>query len=63
MTQPNFLIIMSDEHDPRVSEPYGHPFVRTPTMRRLADRGGATVGAVPGPLGRRSSVLPPDLPP
>jgi choline-sulfatase len=39
MTQPNFLLIMSDEHDPRVSEPYGHPFVRTPNMQRLADRG------------------------
>jgi choline-sulfatase len=39
MDQPNFLIIMSDEHDPRLSEPYGHPFVRTPNMRRLAERG------------------------
>ena len=39
MAQPNFLIVMSDEHDPRVSEPYGHPFVHTPNMRRLADRG------------------------
>jgi choline-sulfatase len=39
MPQPNFLIIMSDEHDPRVSEPYGHPFVRTPNIQRLAERG------------------------
>jgi choline-sulfatase len=39
MAQPNFLVIMSDEHDPRVSELYGHPFVRTPNMRSLADRG------------------------
>lgn len=39
MTHPNFLVIMSDEHDPRVSSPYGHPFVRTPAMQRLADNG------------------------
>lgn len=37
--RPNILIIMSDEHDPRVSTPYGHPFIRTPAMQRLADRG------------------------
>ncbi len=41
MTRPNFLIIMSDEHDPRVSSPYGHPFIETPALQRLAD-GGAT---------------------
>jgi len=39
MPRPNFLIIMSDEHDPRVSEPYGHPFVATPALQRLAERG------------------------
>ncbi len=39
MVGPNFLIIMSDEHDPRVSSPYGHPFVETPSMQRLADGG------------------------
>ena len=37
--RPNFLIIMSDEHDPQVSSPYGHPFIHTPAMQRLADRG------------------------
>jgi len=37
--QPNFLIIMSDEHDPRVSTPYGHPFIHTPAMQQLADGG------------------------
>ena len=37
--QPNFLIIMSDEHGPMWSSAYGHPFVRTPNMERLADRG------------------------
>lgn len=39
MKKPNFLIIMSDEHDPMISTPYGHPFVRTPNMQRLADAG------------------------
>jgi len=39
VTAPNILIIMSDEHDPRVSAPYGHPFVATPALRRLADGG------------------------
>jgi choline-sulfatase len=39
MKKPNFLIIMSDEHDPMVSTPYAHPFVRTPNMQRLADAG------------------------
>lgn len=38
-SRPNFLIVMSDEHDPRVSSPYGHPFVHTPSMQRLADCG------------------------
>ena len=37
MSKPNFLIIMSDEHDPGVSSPYGHPFVRTPNLQRFAD--------------------------
>lgn len=37
--RPNVLIVMSDEHDPRVSEPYGHPFVRTPNLQRLSERG------------------------
>lgn len=39
MARPNFLLVMSDEHDPRVSSPYGHPFVATPRMQRLADGG------------------------
>jgi choline-sulfatase len=37
--RPNFLIIMTDEHNPRVSSPHGHPFIRTPNLQRLADRG------------------------
>lgn len=37
--KPNFLIIMTDEHNPFVSEPMGHPFIRTPNIQRLADNG------------------------
>ncbi len=37
--QPNILIVMSDEHSPRFAAPYGHPFVETPNMQRLADEG------------------------
>ena len=37
--RPNFLIIMSDEHGPMWSSAYGHPFVRTPNMERLAEVG------------------------
>ncbi len=39
MTQPNILIIMSDEHAPMFSSVYGHPIVQTPNMQRLADMG------------------------
>ena len=39
MATPNFLIIMTDEHNPFVSKPFGHPFIRTPNIQRLADRG------------------------
>jgi len=37
--QPNFLVIMSDEHAPMFSGAYGHPLVRTPHLDRLAKRG------------------------
>ncbi len=37
--KPNILIIMTDEHNPMISKPYGHPLVRTPNMQRLADNG------------------------
>ena len=36
---PNLLIIMSDEHAPMYSGPYGHPLVQTPHMDRLAEDG------------------------
>jgi choline-sulfatase len=39
MDRPNILIIMTDEHNPTVSSPYGHPFVQTPNIQRLANRG------------------------
>ncbi len=39
MSQPNILIIMSDEHAPMYSSVYGHPIVRTPNMERLAAAG------------------------
>ena len=36
---PNILLIMSDEHAPMYSGPYGHPLVHTPHMDRLAEGG------------------------
>ena len=35
----NVIVFMSDEHNPRYSSPYGHPFVDTPNMQWLADNG------------------------
>ena len=37
--RPNFLVIMSDEHGPMWSSVYGHPFVQTPNMERIAESG------------------------
>ena len=39
MTQPNFLVIMSDEHQARALGCAGHPFVKTPNLDALAARG------------------------
>ncbi len=36
---PNILILMTDEFNPKYSSPYGHPFIETPNMERLASRG------------------------
>lgn len=36
---PNILLIMSDEHAPQFSSTYGHPFVQTPNLDRLATNG------------------------
>ncbi len=35
----NVLLLISDEHNPLYSEPYGHAFVQTPNMVRLAEEG------------------------
>jgi len=35
----NFLVLMSDEHNPLYSKPYGNTTVKTPNMNALADRG------------------------
>lgn len=35
----NVLVLMSDEHNPKVSSAYGHPRVETPNMERLAREG------------------------
>ena len=37
--KPNFLVIMTDQHDPMRSATYGHPRIKTPTMDRLAAEG------------------------
>src|SRR5207237_4294975 len=38
-SQPNILVIMSDEHGPMFSSTYGHRIVRSPHMDALAARG------------------------
>jgi choline-sulfatase len=35
----NFIILMSDEHNPFYSTPYGNETVKTPNMQALAERG------------------------
>jgi choline-sulfatase len=39
MRQHNTVIIMSDEHDPRIMGCAGHPFIKTPHLDALASRG------------------------
>ena len=39
MTRKNVVVIMSDEHDPRMMGCSGHPFVKTPHLDALALRG------------------------
>ncbi len=47
----NLIVFMSDEHNPLYSGPYGHPFVRTPNMDRLAAEGTVFTNAYcPSPL-------------
>lgn len=35
----NFVLIMSDEHNPRFAAPYGHNVSITPNMQAMADDG------------------------
>ena len=39
MSAVNFVILRSDEHNPRISSLEGHPFIQTPNLERLAERG------------------------
>ncbi len=47
----NVVLLLSDEHNPKFSQPYGHSFVDTPNMARLAKRGTVFTDAYcPSPL-------------
>ena len=39
MKPSNFIVILSDEHNKRVTGCYGHPMIKTPNLDRLAARG------------------------
>ena len=39
MSALNFLVIMSDEHNPKIAGYAGHPIVQTPSLDALAARG------------------------
>lgn len=39
MARKNVVVIMSDEHDPRIMGCSGHPFIKTPHLDALAKRG------------------------
>lgn len=45
MKAPNFLVLMSDEHNPKVAGYVGHPVVQTPNLDALAARGTAFTSA------------------
>ncbi|MBM7563911.1 sulfatase-like hydrolase/transferase [Paenibacillus sacheonensis] len=47
----NSIVLISDEHNPFYSSVYGHPFIRTPNMERLARAGTVFENAYcPSPL-------------
>lgn len=49
--RPNVLVFKADEHNSFISSVYGHPFVRTPQMERLARMGTVYENAYcPSPL-------------
>ncbi len=56
---PNVIVLMSDEHNPMVSSVYGHEFVDTPNMQRLASEGSTYTAYTSSPLclPARSSFL------
>ena len=39
MTPTNLIVILSDEHNKRVTGCYGHPMIKTPNLDKLAARG------------------------
>jgi len=39
MTPANLVVILSDEHNKRVTGCYGHPLIRTPNLDKLASQG------------------------
>ncbi len=39
MNPTNFIVILSDEHNKRVTGCYGHPMIKTPNLDKLAARG------------------------
>lgn len=39
MMPPNIVVLLSDEHGAQFSSTYGHPFIATPAMDRLASEG------------------------
>ena len=39
MQPANLLVILSDEHNKRITGCYGHPMIRTPHLDALAARG------------------------
>lgn len=48
---PNVVFLMSDSHNPKISSVYGHPFVKTPNLERLAAMGTVYENAyTPSPL-------------
>lgn len=47
----NVVLLMSDEHNPRYASVYGHPYVSTPNLDRLAEQGTVYENAYcPSPL-------------
>ncbi len=51
MSRRNVIVIMSDEHDPRIMGCAGHPFVKTPNLDALAARGTRFTSAyTPSPI-------------